>query len=238
MRRLDRELLWHERTGVAPRGWMTSQLTEDGLLAAERPLVADAVPARRAQFASARRCARAALAELGYPPVPIVHDPHRRPCWPGGVVGSLTHSAGLAAAVVAPSDTCLGVGVDVEPAVPLPDDVADLILTPVERRRLATWSRPGVPGGTLVFSAKESAFKVFSPLTHGWLDPGDVEVAVSPDGALVADLALPLPDGRTRLTGRWAVVAGAVVTVFAVPVLGDRLEPRDASGDLGQIVCR
>lgn len=236
MRRLDRALLRGGCAGVV-RGWVTDKIVEGGLLAGEQALVVDAVPGRRAQFASARRCARAALAELGRPAVPILHDAQRRPCWPAGVVGSLTHSAGLAAAVVAPAGSWLGVGVDAEPAVPLPGDVADLVLTPVERRRLAAWGRPEVPGGTIVFSAKESAFKVFSPLTQGWLDADDIDVIVSADGAVVADLARPLPDGRTRLTGRWTVVDGTVVTLLAAPAASGGLEGRDFPREPGQTGC-
>ncbi|WP_277212249.1 4'-phosphopantetheinyl transferase family protein [Isoptericola croceus] len=226
MRPLDRALLPHGDAG-AVHGWLTDRIVEDGLLPPEPALVAGAVPGRRAQFASARRCARAALEDLGRPAVPILHDGRRRPRWPAGVVGSLTHCAGLAAAVVAPSDACLGVGVDAEPAVPLPDDVVELVLSSAERRRLATWRRSRGPAETIVFSAKESAFKIFSPSTDGWLDPDQVDVAVSADGAVVADLARPLPDGRTRLSGRWAVVGRHVVTVLAAPVAGGRLGVRD-----------
>nr|WP_246256743.1 4'-phosphopantetheinyl transferase superfamily protein [Isoptericola halotolerans] len=201
---------------------------------AERALVADAVPVRRAQFASARRCARAALRDLGRPAAPVLHDLRRRPRWPAGVVGSMSHGTGVAAAVVGSAAAWQGVGIDVEAAVPLPDDVVDMLLTPQERRRLHGWARPEAPGTTVVFSVKESAFKIFSPLTDGWLDPDDVDVRVAAEGAATAELARPLPDGRTRLHGRWGVVGGAVVTLLAAPVVVDRLGAWDFAEGTGQ----
>ena len=60
----------------------------------EEDAVARAVDKRRQEFTTARACARAALASLGFAPVPIVRGPGGAPPWPPGVVGSLTHCAG------------------------------------------------------------------------------------------------------------------------------------------------
>jgi hypothetical protein len=54
----------------------------------EETVVANAVEKRRREFATARACARAALAKLGVPPVPIVPGHRGAPRWPQGVVGS------------------------------------------------------------------------------------------------------------------------------------------------------
>src|SRR5262245_28830029 len=67
----------------------------------EEAVVRAAVDKRRREFTTARVCARAALAKLGYPPIPILPGKRGAPTWPDGVVGSMTHCAGYRAAAVA-----------------------------------------------------------------------------------------------------------------------------------------
>jgi 4'-phosphopantetheinyl transferase EntD len=69
-------------------------------LAEEEPLIARSVAKRRNEFITVRYCARIALGELGFPAVPILKGEKGEPCWPDGVVGSLTHCAGFRGAVV------------------------------------------------------------------------------------------------------------------------------------------
>src|SRR5215475_7363416 len=78
----------------------------------EEPLIARSVAKRRNEFITVRHCARIALSELGLPPVPILKGDKGEPCWPDGVVGSLTHCAGYRGAVVARSAMVRSVGVD------------------------------------------------------------------------------------------------------------------------------
>ena len=58
-----------------------------GLLPGEEAAIARAVPKRRREFATARACAREALAQLGEPPVPILRGASGAPLWPAGVAG-------------------------------------------------------------------------------------------------------------------------------------------------------
>src|SRR5690349_15824016 len=67
----------------------------------EEPLIAKSVAKRRNEFITVRHCARQALGELGVPPVPILKGDKGEPCWPAGVVGSLTHCTGFRGAAVA-----------------------------------------------------------------------------------------------------------------------------------------
>ena len=50
----------------------------------EQDLIANAVPGRRGEFITARRCAREALGRLGYPPAALRPGPRREPQWPDG----------------------------------------------------------------------------------------------------------------------------------------------------------
>ena len=113
-----------------------------------------------------RSCARACLARLGYPPVPILPGVGGAPTWPAGIRGSMTHCTGYAAAAVGTVSRISTIGIDAEPDAPLPDGVLGLIATPAEQDRLAaTHLEPDGPNwDRLLFSAKEAVYKAWFPL--------------------------------------------------------------------------
>ena len=108
----------------------------------EEPLIAKSVAKRRNEFITVRYCARLALEELGVPPVPILKGEKGEPCWPDGVVGSLTHCEGFRGAAVGRTDAARSVGIDAEPHDVLPKGVLDAISLPAERSELG-----GLPNG-------------------------------------------------------------------------------------------
>lgn len=179
----------------------------------EEPAVAAAVPARRAEYAAVRACARTALARLGLPAGPIPSGPDRAPVWPSGVVGSMTHCDGFRAAAVARADLWAGIGIDAEVLAPLPDGVGPLVMSAAERAALSGVD-PALCPDRLVFSAKESVYKVWYPVVRTWLGFEDVDVRLG-DGTFVARLE---PDGlgTDELHGRWAVRDGLVVTAVTL----------------------
>lgn len=188
----------------------------------EEEVVARAVDKRRREFATARGCARRALATLGLPPAPIVPGERGAPAWPSGVVGSMTHCDGYRASAVALERNVRTVGLDAEPNGPLPDGVLKVIATPAEVDWLdGAPPASGVCWDRLLFSAKESIYKAWFPLTRRWLDFEEAVVTPDPDaGTFDARLRVPGPvvDGRrlTGFTGRWVVRRGLVVTAIAV----------------------
>lgn len=184
----------------------------------EEAAIAAAVPARRREFAAARACARAALAQVGRKPVAIGTGPNREPLWPPGVVGSITHCAGYRAGAVATDAVAVGIGIDAEPHAPLPPDVHGLVTLPAERAGLARLAAadPSVHWDRLLFSAKESIYKVWFPLTHRWLGFEEAEVRVDlAAGTFTADLLADDPP-MAALTGRWTVVRGIVLTAVTL----------------------
>jgi enterobactin synthetase component D / holo-[acyl-carrier protein] synthase len=190
----------------------------------EEAVVARAVDKRRREFATVRRCARRALVRLGRPPVAILPGDRGAPRWPSGVVGSLTHCAGYGAAAVALAVDTVGIGIDAEPHGPLPDGVLASVARPAERARLEELGqgRPDVHWDRLLFSAKESVYKCWFPLTGSWLGFEDAELAVDPVGGTFSARVLAegsMPDGTalTGFDGRWIVTDGLVVTAVAVP---------------------
>jgi 4'-phosphopantetheinyl transferase EntD len=182
------------------------------------------VATRRREFTTGRACARAALAKLGLPPVPIVPGFRGAPQWPAGVTGSITHCAGYRASAVAHLADVAAVGLDAEPHGPLPDGVLERIAVPQELAWLPGLAAavPGVPWDRLLFCAKESVYKAWFPLTRRWLGFEQAAVTVEPEaGTFTARLLEPAEalDGRrlASFAGRWLVRDGLVLTAITVP---------------------
>ncbi len=187
------------------------------LFPAERLFIASAAPARRAEFASGRHCARSALAQLGIPPTAIPNGPSREPLWPEGTVGSISHSGSTCLAVAAlRSRGYAGIGVDIEQAGELDETLVDLICTPDEMRAMGAMSRQQARAhAKMLFSIKESVFKCQFPMTGVWLEFTDVEVDLGPDArsyqAVLKRRAGPLRQGH-RIGGRVRATADFVIS--------------------------
>ncbi|MEV5765453.1 4'-phosphopantetheinyl transferase superfamily protein [Micromonospora sp. NPDC052213] len=189
----------------------------------EEALVAASVEKRRREFTTVRHCARRALGELGFPPVPILSGVRGAPVWPDGVVGSMTHCEGYRAAVLGRTAAFATLGVDAEPHAPLPDGVLDAIALPAERARTAalTAADPSVCWDRLLFSAKESVYKAWFPLTGRWLDFAEADIVLDPAGTFTAHLLVPGPVlggvPVAAFAGRFLVGRGLVVTAISIP---------------------
>ena len=195
----------------------------------EEQVIAHAVASRRRDYATVRSCARACLARLGYPPVPILPGVGGAPTWPAGIRGSMTHCAGYAAAAVGTVSRISTIGIDAEPDAPLPDGVLDLIATPAERDRLAAAHGPDGPSwDRLLFSAKEAVYKAWFPLVGKWLDHHDAEISFQPHNqtftALLSRDDLILNGHHThQLHGRWIQKQGILATAIILGSTGDAL---------------
>ncbi|GIE91520.1 4'-phosphopantetheinyl transferase family protein [Actinoplanes regularis] len=186
----------------------------------EADLIALAVEGRRREFITTRRCARQALGLLGLPPAPIRPGPKREPVWPAGVVGSLTHCTGYRAAAVARATDVSSVGIDAEPHAPLPEGVLDSVVAPgdAETLRRVTARDPATHWDRLLFSAKESVYKAWFPLTRRWLGFEDACLEIDPVARtftahlLIAGDRLDGSPPLTELRGSFLVARGLVVT--------------------------
>ncbi|NUU22240.1 MAG: 4'-phosphopantetheinyl transferase superfamily protein [Streptomycetaceae bacterium] len=185
----------------------------------EEERIARAVDKRRREFTTVRRCARLALTRLGVTPGPLVPGERGAPSWPEGVVGSMTHCQGYRAAAVASAARVLTVGIDAEPALALPDGVLDSVSSPEERKHLAECAgatQDQIPWDRLLFSAKESVYKAWFPLTRRWLGFEDAEIEFTPaDGTFHARL-LVADKPLTGFAGRWTVANGIALTAITV----------------------
>ena len=215
-------------------------LPDEKLLPEEEAVIARAAPRRRREFAAGRACARAALAQLGEPPVPILRGPRNEPQWPAGIAGSITHCTGYRAAAAARTAVVVTLGLDAEPNEALPAGVLDIVSLPQERAQLTALAaarpdsvaRPDVARldvarpeavcwDRLLFCAKESVYKAWFPLTQEWLGFDDAEIIIDVGGTFTARLLVPGPlvNGAplTSLHGRWLAVRGLLVAAIALP---------------------
>ena len=213
---------------AASDGLAYSELYSDppGLtpLPEEEALIAKSVAKRRNEFVTVRHCARIALGELGVPPVPILKGDKGEPCWPDGVVGSLTHCTGYRGAVVGRSAAVRSVGIDAEPHDTLPHGVLDAVSLPDESSEIPEKMPAGLHWDLILFCAKEATYKAWFPLTKRWLGFEDAHITFEADsqttGGFVSRILID-PEALsgpplTALNGRWSVDRGLVLTAIVL----------------------
>ncbi len=162
---------------IAPSGVRVGcRLIREGDEAHLLPGEARSIPARQSAMrrasGAARWIAHGLLADFGFNDFAILRTPSGAPAWPDGITGSLAHDDEMAVAAVGPVSEIGSLGVDVEPAQPLPDDIFALVATHADvtdavDRHLA---------GRILFSAKEAVYKAVYPLDRRILGYEDITV--------------------------------------------------------------
>lgn len=195
----------------------------------EETLIERAVLKRRREFTAVRSCARRAMEKLGVPARPVLPGERGAPVWPEGLAGSMTHCLGYCAAALVRTGDLASVGIDAELHGPLPEGVLRAVALPEEAARIAALAGrlPAVHWDRLLFSAKESVYKAWFPLTGKWLDFMEADVDLFADdgessrGGFRATLLVPGPrvGGRRidHFSGRWSAEGGFIATAIAVP---------------------
>mmetsp|Transcript_9365 Transcript_9365/g.31713 ORF Transcript_9365/g.31713 Transcript_9365/m.31713 type:complete len:279 (+) Transcript_9365:33-869(+) len=149
---------------------------------------------RQLSYCGGRAALRKAMADCGAPAdQPIARDGHGAPVLPEGVLGSISHTRGLAVALVRlrrPGEEGTALGVDVERA-------ARALRSPVARRVLTAAEAAGLEeeaadddarrrGTLLRFSFKEAVYKAASQLRVPGLAFRALEVRPHLDGTAAA----------------------------------------------------
>ncbi|MEU9086098.1 4'-phosphopantetheinyl transferase superfamily protein [Streptomyces sp. NPDC048357] len=221
---LPPEMAYAEEFGDPPGGFLFPE---------EAAFVQRSVPVRRQEFTTVRMCARRALATLGVAPEPLLPGHRGAPRWPEGIVGSMTHCTGYRAAALARRHRIAAVGIDAEPALPLPAGLLEAIALPAERSHVRSLSRSSPTGvwDRLLFCAKESVYKAVFPLTGVQLRFSDAAITFDPAGGtfharlLVPGITADTGD-RAALDGKWTTSGGLLLTSVVVTA-GDRTRPTD-----------
>ncbi len=153
-------------------GFHPGLFAENGIVMPDS--VARSVLKRQADFFHGRLAARLALRSLGIDgDTAIGIGDQREPVWPAAITGSISHTAGIAGAVVAPSEAVPGLGLDIEHVVIA--NAATALRGPVvdanEQAVLdALFVDDPLLGLTLAFSAKESLYKALFPQVGTFFD--------------------------------------------------------------------
>jgi 4'-phosphopantetheinyl transferase EntD len=167
--------------GLAVGHRLISPGDEHALMPEEAPALAASVLKVRRASGAARIVARQLLAPLGFAQCAVPKAASGAPIWPAGVVGSLSHDPRVAVAAVGMRRDFVALGVDVEPAEPLPSDLLDIVATPLERSRLVD----DPYDGRLLFAVKEAVYKAVHPLDQMFLEHHDVQVDLAERRAVV-----------------------------------------------------
>lgn len=224
---------------LAAAGLGEQQAIEE-LWEAETAAAAGFSPKRRTEYASVRACARRALLRAGLPEAAILKGSRGVPMFPPGAVGALTHTEGLRAAVIGRAAEVRGLGLDAEPAGPLPRGVLGTIALPAEQAWVEAVHAddPSLPVDRLLFCAKEATYKAWFPLTRRWLGFEDAEITLRTEGGardagegtgivaagtlrsriLVDPAAADGGEPLHELHGRWAITSRFVAAAIVVPV--------------------
>jgi enterobactin synthetase component D len=147
----------------------------------------------------------------------------RAPIWPNDICGSITHSTGWAAAIVAHKQQWRGLGLDTENMLS-PERATRLageILTPEEMAQMAAGPAEQIAlRVTLTFSIKEALFKALYPIVQQrfyfehaqlleWSDDGHARLR------LLTDLSSEWHRGK-ELEGQFSVQDAHVLSLVSI----------------------
>ena len=212
-----------ELSGLFPAGVVAVELTGEAprtvLTSVELNSIAHCADKRIQDFARGRACAHRALGELGIREFSLLAGRKREPIWPQAITGSITHTTGFAAAVVAHRADIASIGIDCEVIDSVDEELWERICTPTEQARLARL--PVVERrrqAALTFAAKEAFYKCQFPLSHEWVGFEDVNIepldwpASAGNLRIIPQKPLPVTDGwvaslvgRFQFRDRWVV---------------------------------
>lgn len=218
-----------ELASLFPAGVIAAEVTvpaSSGLLTpGELQFISHCAEKRIQDFTAGRASARRALCEMGIHDFSLLSDKDRAPLWPASTVGSITHTQGYGAAVVAHRRDSAGLGLDCEVIDSVDEELWSRICTPPELQRLA--QLPPVERGrqaALIFAAKEAFYKFQFPLTREWVGFEDVAIeplawpAAAGSLRIVPQKKLPLDAALVAaLTSRFQFRERWVITGFSAP---------------------
>jgi 4'-phosphopantetheinyl transferase EntD len=219
-----------ELCGLFPAGVVAVELTTEAppsiLTTLELNSISHCAGKRIDDFTRGRACARRALRELGVQDFSLLAGEKREPLWPPAITGSITHTQGFAAAVVAGRAEVAALGIDCEIIEAVDEELWERICTPTEQARLARLPvAERRRQAALIFAAKEAFYKCQFSLSHEWVgfEEVDIEPLDWPASAgslrVIPQKALPVTDqwvaslvGRYQFRQRW-VIAGVTALI-------------------------
>ena len=174
---------------------------------------------RRAEFSLGRYCAQRALSKFELESVPILRIAETRaPCWPKSIRGSITHSEGFAAAAVGFAKDVSGIGIDLESLSRVVDfNIRSHVCVDKEQEFLESLpTEQATRYLRIIFSAKESIFKCFFPISQTYLYFQDAEIIIDENNS---EFSFSLSKACTGITsagfqhyGRFSIMDNLLLT--------------------------
>lgn len=133
---------------------------------------------RRSDYLAGRLAAKNAMSEClkattgMTTPGQVMNEDSRMPVFPKGFVGSISHTGNLAVAAVTSCETIRSIGIDMEPLI-CEENYAVVkcqILTEAESSLLPHFPLTKNEALTVIFSAKESLYKLLYPMVKRFFD--------------------------------------------------------------------
>lgn len=191
----------------------------------ERPAIQRAVAKRRREFVAGRFLARRAAERLGWAGLVLPMAADRAPQWPNGLRGSITHCCHWCAIALCRREDGIAVGIDLEAHPRIDESLVPLFMSARERRLL-----DACPYGeralvkTVVFSAKEAAFKAQYVATRTPMDFEDIEIEIDVSAgrfrAIVRSERTSHPMDGVVLPGRFFHTSDVVGTCVVIEGIG------------------
>lgn len=140
-----------------------------------------AVESRKKEYITGRFCAFMAAELLGVELISLDRGPSREPIWPESLVGSISHTDGIALAVVGLKKAHKSVGIDIEGIINSGrfQTIERMVLTDNDKSFLELLDiEPAQLGKiyTIIFSAKEALFKLIYPLCQCYFDFREADI--------------------------------------------------------------
>ena len=174
---------------------------------------------RRDEFSLGRYCARRALSEFKLESEPILRNPDtREPLWPESVRGSITHSEGFAAAAVGLTKDVSGIGIDLESLSRVVDfNIRRHVCVDKEREFLESLpAEQATRYLRIIFSAKESIFKCFFPISQTYLYFQDAEIIIDENNSefsfLLSKACTGITSAGFQHSGRFSIKDDLLLT--------------------------
>jgi 4'-phosphopantetheinyl transferase EntD len=172
---------------------------------------------RQREFRAGRAAARQSLKLIGAPSISIPPAADRTPIWPSGYIGSISHCESLCGAIAASSSDLFGIGLDLESAQVLTEDIIPLVLDVSEEECIIREAKLGRGlSAALAFSAKEAFYKAVYPVERRLMDFLDVTLTVFRAGECYGGFLVSSASRHWDGAGRWEIIGGVIHTGYTL----------------------
>lgn len=179
-----------------------------------------AIHKRKVEYLLGRLCLKSCFEAFGEKPLIVAMGEDRSPIWPSDWVGSISHSKGQVVAVLGRRSEYAGLGIDLEALIENPNSALQTQIcseeNELEELKLGL-NLSEEEALTLIFSAKESLYKLIFPRYRKFFGFSAARVRLTPGENLTIELREHLnaefPKGRVWPVG-WRKLDGKTLETF------------------------